>query len=141
MFFIFGVNSLLMAQTLRWRDMQGPVGGTGRAVAVNSSGHIFVGGSGEVWRSEDNGDSWSKCGKVGNYRSLQFLRCLSKTQTDIFLPDISLGFQVYCNGDSWTLVKDSIRAYVFTINAAGIFLSAQTRGFSVLRITGFMAPD
>ena len=44
-----------------WRQTNGPGGGTVRSFAINSSGHIFAGtyGGVGVFRSEDNGDSWT----------------------------------------------------------------------------------
>ena len=43
---------------LVWQRTNGPYGGNVRSIAINSQGHIFVGDYG-IYRSTDNGSSWS----------------------------------------------------------------------------------
>ena len=59
--FLAPPETMLVAQTPFWEQTNGPYGGTVNAIAVNSSGPIFVGTSnGGVFRSIDNGDNWTQ---------------------------------------------------------------------------------
>ncbi|MGH7454150.1 MAG: WD40/YVTN/BNR-like repeat-containing protein, partial [bacterium] len=51
------------AQDNFWQQMNGPYGGDIRALAINSNGHIFAGGGG-IFRSTNNGDSWTALNNV-----------------------------------------------------------------------------
>jgi ligand-binding sensor domain-containing protein len=43
-----------------WLKTNGPTGGSVSSLAINSSGHIFAGTVGGVFRSVNNGDSWTQ---------------------------------------------------------------------------------
>ena len=56
---VFSVSTL-HAQDF-WEQTSGPGGGEVQSLAINSTGHIFAGTSGGgVFRSTDNGDSWTE---------------------------------------------------------------------------------
>ena len=67
-----------------------------RALAINSSGHIFAGTyfGGGVFRSTDNGDSWTPvnnglaCGNIWSWRSIRPVRFLPEQ------PDVEQAFIV-----------------------------------------------
>src|SRR5689334_913227 len=44
-----------------WQQMNGPFGGTRRALAIDSRGEIFASGSG-IYKSTDNGNNWKYVG-------------------------------------------------------------------------------
>jgi len=82
-----------------------------RALASNSSGHIFAGTyfGGGVFRSTDNGDNWTPVNTgldCGNIWSL----AINPVGT-IFAGTAGCGTGVYRstdNGDSWTLVSTGL---------------------------------
>ncbi|MBC8184313.1 hypothetical protein H8E88_24725, partial [candidate division KSB1 bacterium] len=46
------------ANTISWQQTNGPYGGDVYSIAINSQGHIFVGGT-CIYRSTDNGSHWT----------------------------------------------------------------------------------
>jgi ligand-binding sensor domain-containing protein len=56
------------AQIDFWQQTTGPYGGTVRALAITSNGDFYAGTSGGgLFRSKNNGDSWSKIDIPSNY--------------------------------------------------------------------------
>ncbi|MCS6804548.1 MAG: hypothetical protein RMM98_13850 [Acidobacteriota bacterium] len=67
--FVVTMVTVLVAATLHiegfsqgvitWEPTNGPWGGHVRALTVNAGGDIFAGTNGGVFRSTDDGDSWT----------------------------------------------------------------------------------
>jgi hypothetical protein len=58
-FVIISLTPLSNAQDF-WQQTNGPYGGTIQSFAINSSGNIFAGTVGGVYRSTDNGNNWTQ---------------------------------------------------------------------------------
>ncbi len=97
------------AQTNFWEQTNGPYGGIIVELAINSSnGHIFAGTSGGIFRSTNNGDSWTAVNTGLTNPAVGSFAINPVTQV-IFAGTIGSGvFRSSNNGDSWTAVNTSL---------------------------------
>jgi len=82
-------------------------------VAIDSNGYIFVGAENEVYRSKDNGDTWTKVLDAGGVSTTEY-HLFVDSQDRIFSAVWVSGsdFDLYKgtdNGDTWTKVHDDIK--------------------------------
>ena len=56
--FIFIGSVQLHAQN--WEPTNGPLGGSAKAITINSAGDIFISSRSGIFRSTNNGDNWEK---------------------------------------------------------------------------------
>ena len=82
-----------------------------RALAINSSGHIFAGTyfGGGVFRSTDNGDSWTPVNNglaCGNIWSLA-IDSLARSLLELQAAEDGV-YRSTDNGDSWTLANTGL---------------------------------
>ena len=116
-----------------WRQTNGPYGGAIRSLTVNSNGHIFAGTYvGGIFRSEDNGDSWTA---VNNGLTNLYMYALVINSSGHIFAGTNYGgaFKSEDNGDSWEevntgLMSTNIRA--LAINSSG-YIFAGTAGNGV----------
>jgi ligand-binding sensor domain-containing protein len=128
------------AQTNFWEPTKGPYGGIIQSFAINSNGDIFAGTSGGgVYRSIDNGDSWTIANSGLASFSVQALvinALAINSNRDIFAGTRGDGvFRSTDNGDSWTatdLMNSDVRS--LAVNLSGDIF-AGTGGDGVFRST------
>ena len=130
---VFSVSTL-HAQDF-WEQTSGPGGGEVQSLAINSTGHIFAGTSGGgVFRSTDNGDSWTEVNTGLTNHSIRSLAINSSG--DIFAGTDDGGvFRSTDNGDSWTEINNGLTSAVvlsLAINSTG-HIFAGTSGGGVFR--------
>jgi len=90
-----------------WQHTNGPCGGMICSLAVDSSGHLFAGTYGGIFRSIDNGDSWTKVntGLTNTY----ILYLAVNSSGDLFAGTSGGGvFRSTDNGNSWTQVNTGL---------------------------------
>ena len=140
------------SQNSFWIQTSGP--GTGydvRSFTVNSHGHLFAGTwtDGSIWKTTDNGGSWSKCGPVPNPNPVLSL-CTNPSDhifASVYLKGI---FRSTDGGTTWqlkssgltnlgvrgTVVDDS--AFVWVATEGGLFRSRDNGESWVLTVgSGF----
>ncbi len=109
----------------------GPTNTKARALAINSSGHIFAGTLGGVFRSMDNGGNWKDVNSGLNNTDVRALAINSSGH--IFAGTEGGGiFRSMNNGDSWMQILTSITVRTLAINSSG-HIFAGTFGSGVLR--------
>ncbi len=91
-----------LSNSISWSQSNGPLGGIVHALVVNSSGYVFAGTyGGGVFRSTDNGSSWTQSGLTSKYvyslatNSAGYV--FAGTETDGV-------YRSTDNGNSWTQV-------------------------------------
>jgi len=116
------------AQENFWEQTNGPYGGDVTALAINSNGHIFAGAGCAVFRSTDNGDSWTNVSSGLPGLQTRIAQIAINPDGHIFVATYGL-YRSTDNGESWTEVK--VDPYLtgtwptLTINANGhIFVGA-----------------
>jgi photosystem II stability/assembly factor-like uncharacterized protein len=88
-----------------WTNVSGPISTDVRALAINSSGHIFAGTyfGGGVYRSTDNGNNWTQ---INNGLTCPYIWSFGIDSEDrLFAGSAGCGVGVFLstdNGDSWT---------------------------------------
>jgi photosystem II stability/assembly factor-like uncharacterized protein len=122
----------LQVKAQSWEWLNGPYGGDIRALASNSSGHVFATTmQGNVLRSTDNGANWELL-NVGNpFRNPVFSLSINQSSGYVFVGLSSGGIvRSNDNGNSWTQVfasNDAVNA--IAINSSGhIFAGTATGG-------------
>jgi len=128
---LLSTNTETAAQNF-WQQTNGPYGGDIRALAINNvSGHIFVGtDGGGIFRSTNNGDSWTAV-NTGLTETYVFALAINSSG-HIFAGTFYGGgvFRSTNNGDSWTAVNTGLTnldVEALAINASG-HIFAGTRG-------------
>jgi len=122
-FFIeFTASNITPAQ---WVQMNGPYGGSVEAVAFDSSGNIFAGTANGVFRSTDNGSTWTKTGLTTG----RILHLTVAPNEYIFAGTNSSVLRSSDHGSSWENVSTGLpHEYIltFAVSADGstIFTSA-----------------
>src|SRR3990172_9138090 len=97
---LFSFSSISYSQFL-WEQLPGLEGGKTAALASNSLGEIFVGGSG-VFKSTDNGNYWAK--KDSEFAS-GVISLAIKNNDFIFAGTFNSGiYRSTDNGENWTLL-------------------------------------
>src|SRR3989304_3835123 len=97
---LFSFSSISYSQFL-WEQLPGLEGGKTAALASNSLGEIFVGGSG-VFKSTDNGNYWAK--KDSGFAS-GVISLAIKNNDFIFAGTFNSGiYRSTDNGENWTLL-------------------------------------
>jgi ligand-binding sensor domain-containing protein len=129
-------NTEAVAQNF-WQQTNGPYGGHVWSLAINSTGHIFAGTiGGGVFRSTDNGDSWTSANLVLTNDGV--LSLAINSSGEIFAGTYRSGvFRSTDNGGSWTpviigLTTTKVRS--LAIQASGEIF-AGTIGGGVFRST------
>ncbi len=119
-----------------WQKTNGPAGGQVWAIAVNATSNlIFAGTSDGIFRSSDNGNSWT----AANNGLVNTILCLViKNSTGaVFAGTINAGvYRSTDNGDSWTQINNGISNYrinVLAINPSTGVIFAGTYGGGVFR--------
>lgn len=138
------------SQNTFWIQTNGP--GTGydvRSFTVNSHGHLFAGTwtDGSIWKTTDNGGTWSKCGPVPNPNPV--LSLCTNPSDHIFASVYLKGmFRSTDGGTTWqlkssgltnlglrgALVDDS--AFVWVVTEGGLFRSNDNGESWVLKTDG-----
>ncbi len=121
--------SILLCQTAQsqtnfWQQTNGPYTGGSFvgsvfALAFNSSGHIFVGTwGGGVFRSADNGGSWTQ---INTGLMDTYVKCLAiNSSGDIFAGTYGGVFRSMDNGGSWSRVGwRATMIFTLAINSSG----------------------
>lgn len=137
--FILSVHSVNIYSQFTWQQLNGPQGGLVSEIKGNSSGTLFMGSlGGGVFRSTDNGLSWSQ--KVNGFPGPVFddgtVVLAIANDGDIFASCFNIGvFRSTNNGESWintnfphafivTIVIDqNKRIYAGAGGGSGVFLS------------------
>ncbi len=112
------INTEATAQNF-WQQTNGPVGIV-NTIAINTSGHIFAGTYGGVYRSTNNGDSWTPV-NTGLTGSVVFALALN-TSEHIFAGTYGGVYRSTNNGDSWTPINTglvSIGVFALASNTSG----------------------
>ncbi len=137
--FLFYGTGIAFSQTEFWQQTNGPSGygpytGQVFSLAINSSGNIFAGCYGGVFRSTDNGESWSPTA-LTDYNVGSLTTNLSghifAGAIEIYPGLDSRVFRSTNNGASWTDVGFTDTSYVrsFAINSKGyVFAGTYYRG-------------
>ncbi len=105
-----------------------------RVLAINSSGHIFAGTSGGIFRSTNNGDSWMV---VNTGLTNMTVRAFAiNSSGHIFVGTFGGGvFRSTNNGSSWTPVISgltNLEVFTLALNSSGLMFVG-TNGNGVLR--------
>jgi len=123
-----------------WQQTSGPRGGEVRAIAVNVSGDIFAGhDGGGVYRSSDNGASWTA---INNSLTNDMVNALVIHREVSGAESILAGtlggvFRSTDNGANWTQINNNLtnlRVRALAINTAGDIFTG-TEGGGVFRST------
>ena len=123
------VSFSLYAQNF-WVSTNGPNRGSVRALAINSSGHIFAGtyGSG-VFRSTDNGNTWTNVNN-DNLRYCYVYALAINSSGYIFAGTYGSGvFRSTDNGNTWTQINNgltNIYVYSLTVSSNGYIFAGTT---------------
>jgi ligand-binding sensor domain-containing protein len=133
--FWLSANTKATAQNF-WQQTNGPYGGEIRALTINSRGDIFAGTfAGGVFRSNDNGGSWTA---VNFGLTSRFVYALAINPSGHIFAGTDDGvFRSTDTGDSWVAVKTGLTnatVSALAINANG-HVFAGTRGGGVFRST------
>lgn len=105
-------------------------------IAMNSSGHIFVGGSvNGIFRSTNNGNNWTQINTGINWLTINRL-FVSKITGYIYASTGTVftgngPYRSTNNGDSWTLINNNISTpaiYSFVETASGRIFAGSTGG-------------
>lgn len=123
--FVLAPWSSVSAQNF-WQPTNGPYGGFINALVINASGHTFAGGTGGIFRSTDNGSSWTN---VNNRLSPNALAI--NASGHIFVGSGSNIFRSTDNGMTWTAINSgltvsSVAALAF--NAGGYIFAGTDKG-------------
>jgi photosystem II stability/assembly factor-like uncharacterized protein len=123
-----------LAQTNFWEPTNGPYGGDVQALAISSNEYIFAGtGTGKIFRSTDNGDSWTPTNLTNSSRIGSL--AINPVTQDILAGTIGQGiFRSQNNGDTWTQVMIGKNVYSLAINSSG-HIFAGTQAFGIFRST------
>ncbi len=120
-------NAEVLAQNF-WQQTNGPYGGKIRAIAINSSGQIFVGTDNAIFRADNNGEKWTRINSNTGALSL-----VVNSNRHIFAGTNDGVYRSTNNGASWTrlvntgLPNDYVLAFV--INPSGhIFAGTSSEG-------------
>jgi photosystem II stability/assembly factor-like uncharacterized protein len=122
----------LQAEAQSWEWLNGPYGGDVRALATNSSGHVFAGTmEGNVLRSTDNGANWDILNTGPTAMNPIFALAINQSNGYIFAGSPGDGIiRSTDNGNNWTQVyflADVIMA--LAINSSGhIFAGTYSGG-------------
>src|SRR4030095_1279130 len=120
-----------------WAQTNGPQGGDGIALATNPSGHVFVGTQGGgVFRSTDNGESWTG---IHNGLTDTNVRALAISGVGhIFAGTFSGAFRSTDNGDTWVAINSGLEfplVISLAINSSGDIFAGTFAGGGVYRST------
>jgi len=131
---VWSFTTIMQAQINFWQETSGPRGGNVVALAINSTGHVFA-GNGGVFRSMDNGDSWTA---VNNGLTNPYVNSLAINSSGHTFAGVSGGvFRSMDNGDSWTAVNNGLtdpNVGTLAINSSG-HIFAGTLDSGVFRST------
>lgn len=100
----------------------------GRALTVDNVGNIYLGTSGGVWRSTDNGDSWTALGA-----NMPYVNGIAITDSSIFICGIEGIEKGNRDGKLWTTV-DSL---VYGVQTNSILVTAKKSIIAGSRWKGF----
>lgn len=125
---LLGATKKVFSQTDFWQPLNGP-GAVMFALAINSSGHLFVGTFYGVYRSPDDGQSWEQVGVI-NKKVIAFA---INTSGHIFAgTELDGIFRSRDNGQSWIAINAGLAnpcAETFAINDSGhIFVGTNGGG-------------
>jgi len=124
LFFFLGINNIYSQDF--WEPTNGPYGGTVLSFVINSNGHIFAGTRDGVFRSTDNGESWTQTGLTEEYvKSLAI-----NASGHLFAGGDSDVFRSTNNGDSWeaTGCHADFWGKSIVINSSGHIFAGTTEG-------------
>jgi photosystem II stability/assembly factor-like uncharacterized protein len=111
-FFLALSAKFVSAQSSFFQPLNGPHGALDvEAIASDASGRLFMFMNGRVYRSADNGDSWSECTDgLPTWFHLYLKQFISTPSGDIYI-DLDFGYGLYRyspNDDSWVVVPAQI---------------------------------
>jgi len=113
-----------------WKPATGLYGGTVWALAINSAGHIFAGTNGGIFRSTDNGNSWTPV-NTGLTNSIVYFLAINSAG-HIFAGTGGGGvFRSIDNGNSWMPVNTGLTdldVYFLAINSSGHIFAGTHNG-------------
>ncbi|MCG3118714.1 MAG: Ycf48-like protein [bacterium] len=105
-----------------------------RSLAINSSGQIFAGTNyAGVFRSDDNGDSWTATDTSLLHTEINSLAINS--QGHLFA---GAGFGIFRstnNGDKWTLLENNVSVNILAINLQGDIFAGTSGNAGIFRST------
>ena len=118
------LNISINAQQDFWGQTNGPKGGFVQAMAVNSSGDIFVGTETGVFRSTDEGENWNEINNgLPSFFYNRYVESLAiNSKGFIFMGTVIDGiFRSTDNGNSWTAIGNGIigECKSLTVNSDG----------------------
>jgi photosystem II stability/assembly factor-like uncharacterized protein len=116
-----------------WRQADGPYGGVINCVATNSRGDVFAGTGGGVYRSADNGATWTQTGLTNSVVNALGINSAG----DVFAATYDGIFRSTDNGSIWTAVNTGLtyQAIVSLAIASNGHILGGTNGQSVYRST------
>jgi photosystem II stability/assembly factor-like uncharacterized protein len=111
------------SQTITWQQTNGPYGfGNVTAIVINSQDQIFIGtDGGGIFRSNDNGESWTYMGLGGHGVGVKGMAINSQDHIFVGSGESSV-WRSLDNGETWTLGERGLtNHYVFSlaINSQG----------------------
>ena len=105
-------TSLCFSQDNFWEQTNGPYGGWGSPIAIDSSGNIFIGSTGEgIFKSTDNGYSWVKINNGLNINMLYFSSIIFNTKGYVFICASDGIYRSSNKGDEWIRANNGITYY------------------------------
>jgi len=114
-----------------WTSMTAPGDAGIFAIAAVSSGVIFVGGDGGIYRSTDGGTSWERL-ESGLPHIIMIRAFVLLPNDDLIAGSYGMGtFRTTDNGDTWIQTfpgSPDNSAYSFTVDASGTIFAATTLG-------------
>jgi ligand-binding sensor domain-containing protein len=102
---LFGGKEVGFTQTNFWQQTNGPYGGEIQTLAINSEEHIWAGTTNGVFRSINNGESWTQVGLT----HANVLSIAINSHGHIFVGTDSIGlFRSTDNGTNWMQANMSL---------------------------------
>jgi len=118
----------VFAQTNFWQRTNGPEGGNVFAVAVNEAGHIFIGTNGGLFRSTNNGETWTLTSLTNSGVTTIFI----SSEGYILAGADGKGlFRSMDNGESWRPINNGLTSFGISdiaMNSAGDFFAGTNSG-------------